>query len=152
MRGIALRGEKLLLVYSPIDRGFKFPGGGIKDGESHVEALNREIEEECGVALAGISGEFGRIVEYGKAKETDYDIFKQTSHYYLCTVHSEFRGQKLDEHERELGLRPEWVEISVALAKNELSLTGNFGEPPSWARRETFILRLLSEKRRQGHW
>lgn len=147
VRGITFMDKKLLLVYSPTNGCYKFPGGGIKHGENHLEALNREIKEECGVLLTGINGAFGQIVEYGIPKEFDYDVFCQTSYYYLCTVDPKFRGQNLDEYEFELGLRPEWVDVNFALQKNHLALTGYYGEPPFWATRETYMLGLLAERR-----
>lgn len=49
---------KILLVKSP-RRGWEFPGGQVEEGESLIEALQREIREEAGVetnigALVGI--------------------------------------------------------------------------------------------------
>lgn len=145
VRGIVFMDEKLLLVYSSTTRSYKFPGGGIKSGENHLEALRREIKEECGVWLAKVRGPFGKVVEYAAPKESEYDVFCQTSHYYFCSVDPKFLGQELEEYELDLGLQPEWVGITAALEKNRLALAGCFGEPPSWVYRETYVLNQLKE-------
>src|SRR5690554_1285935 len=143
VRGIVQEGERILLVYSAQDKAFKFPGGGIEDGENHLEALRREIREECGLALRKMGEPLGRIVEYAAAREEKYDVFQQTSYYYFATVDLEFMGLDLDESEELRGLRPEWVALEMALAQNEAALAGDFGHPPAWGKRETFILRQL---------
>lgn len=46
VRGIIKHENKLLMVYSSKDGDYKFPGGGVDVGETHEEALVREIREE----------------------------------------------------------------------------------------------------------
>jgi 8-oxo-dGTP pyrophosphatase MutT (NUDIX family) len=100
VRAIILNGEQILMVYSPVNHDYKFPGGGVKDGESHADTLSREIREECGLILSEIQGEYGLVVEYAEAREADYDIFKQLSYYYLCSVSPGFLRQELDGYRR----------------------------------------------------
>lgn len=55
---IRCQGGKVLLVRSP-RRGWEFPGGQVEEGETLIEALQREIQEESGVtasigALVGV--------------------------------------------------------------------------------------------------
>ncbi len=145
VRAIILEGDEVLMVYSPVNKDYKFPGGGIKAGESHQQTLLREIEEECGLILAEIRDEFGLIAEYARPREVDYDVYQQISYYYLCAVHPEFIGQKLDDYERSLGFRPEWVGINAALKRNQSVLDGAYGEPPRWTRRDTYVLSRLAK-------
>ncbi len=44
--------------------GWSLPGGGVKKGETNLEAILRELEEECGEKL--------RILVDGKLQELDY--------------------------------------------------------------------------------
>jgi len=145
VRAVILDGDQILLVYSPVNHDYKFPGGGVEEDENHVEALSREIREECGLILEKVQGEFGLVVEYSKPREEGFDVFKHLSHYYLCSVQSRFMGQKLDRYEWELGFRPKWVPLLDALERNRSVLKGHFGEPPRWTRRDTYVLRKLVE-------
>jgi 8-oxo-dGTP diphosphatase len=45
------RGDSLLLVHTSYRRGWEFPGGGIRAGESPLAAALREAREEVGIAL-----------------------------------------------------------------------------------------------------
>jgi 8-oxo-dGTP pyrophosphatase MutT (NUDIX family) len=40
VRGIVIRGSKLLLFYTPVGREYKFPGGGVDYGETLETALH----------------------------------------------------------------------------------------------------------------
>ena len=90
VRGIALRQRNILMIYSPVNGDYKFPGGGVDAGESYEDALAREIREECGAQLFRVERELGCIIEYDHAKETDYDLFKMASCYYLCAIVTSF--------------------------------------------------------------
>ena len=76
---------------------WEFPGGKIEPGESHKEALRREIREELSTDIE--VGSLLTTVEY------DYPKFHLTMHCYLCTV---VRGNlTLLEHEDARWLRKE---------------------------------------------
>ncbi|HKM42603.1 MAG TPA: NUDIX domain-containing protein [Limnochordia bacterium] len=150
VRAIVLEGEQVLMVYSPVNQDYKFPGGGIKGGESHEEALHREIKEECGVHLSEVKAEFGFVEEYSSAREAEYDVFRQISYYYLCKVNRCFVGQSLDSYERELGFRPEWVSVDYALRENRSVLNGDFDEVPKWTLRDTWVLNQIATERGLG--
>ena len=145
VRSIVFQGDQVLMVYSPENKGYKFPGGGIQERENHEETLLREIKEECGMVLSEVEDVFGYVVEYNKPKEEEYDVYKQIPYYYLCRVNPSYVGQNLDEYERKLGFRPEWVSIDVAIAKNRSVLNGDFGDPPRWTKRDTYVLARLAE-------
>jgi 8-oxo-dGTP diphosphatase len=57
---------------------WEFPGGKVEPGETHSEALRREIREELDTEVS--VGKFLTTVEY------DYPKFHLTMHCYLCTV------------------------------------------------------------------
>ena len=141
VRAVILRGPELLMVYSSNVGDYKFPGGGVDLGETHQQALARELLEECGASLLSMDRELGAIVEYNFAEEKEYDVFKMTSYYYFCQIREEFVSQKLDGYEKELGFQPVWINIDAAILAN-LSLL-DINEIPQWLRREIFILEHL---------
>jgi 8-oxo-dGTP diphosphatase len=138
VRAVILHGYEVLMVHSTNVGDYKFPGGGLNQGESHEQALARELQEECGTSLLNVDGELGAVIEYDFAEEAEYDVFKMTSHYYFCRAEDGFGAQKLDDYERDLGFKPAWVEIEFAISTNR-SLLG-LPNPPEWLRREIFVL------------
>ena len=145
VRGIILADHQLLMVFSPVNLDYKFPGGGVIPGESHQAALNREVREESGAVLLSIDHAFGKVVEYDHPLEPDFEVFKMTSYYYFCTVDAEFGTQNLDPYEADLGFRPCWVSLEDAIRQNQALLHQNPPSLPRWTRRETFVLNLIKK-------
>ena len=143
VRAIILHGRELLMVFSSAVGDYKFPGGGVDVGETHSQALARELREECGASLLGVDGELGAVIEYNFAEEKDYDVFKMTSHYYFCQASEGLGTQKLDDYERDLGFKPLWVDIEDAISNNRALLT--LPTPPDWLRREIFVLEHIRQ-------
>jgi 8-oxo-dGTP pyrophosphatase MutT (NUDIX family) len=141
VRAVIRRGRELLMVYSANVGDYKFPGGGVDDGESHEQALAREVREECGASLLSVDGELGAIIEYNFAKEKDFDVFKMTSHYYFCHAGDDFGAQTLDDYERDLDFKPVWVDIDFAISTNQSLLDSD--KPPEWLKREIFVLQHI---------
>lgn len=145
VRGIILGGRNLLLVFSPINGDYKFPGGGVDEGESHFEALAREIREECGAEMLSVLGEFGKMIEYDLADEPDFDVFMMTSYYYYVQIGSQFGEQRLDGYEQDLGFRPVWVDIDRAIENNRAVYAENRPGRPKWIPRDLYVLGLLRD-------
>ena len=143
VRAVILRGLKLLMVYSSNVGDYKFPGGGVDEGESHEQALARELREECGASLLGVDGELGAVVEYNFAKDKGFDVFKMTSHYYFCQAGDGFGTQKLDNYEKDLGFKPVWINIDEAILANRLLLDSD--KFPQWLKREVFVLETIRQ-------
>jgi 8-oxo-dGTP pyrophosphatase MutT (NUDIX family) len=141
VRGVILCGRDLLMIHSTKAGDYKFPGGGVDEGESHAQALAREIQEECGAVLTHIGREIGAVVEYNFAVEDEFDTFKMTSHYYLCGVQDGLGAQRLDDYERDLGFEPVWMPLDEALRINRSLLES--AAPPEWLSREIFMLEYL---------
>jgi 8-oxo-dGTP pyrophosphatase MutT (NUDIX family) len=146
IRGIIFQENSLLMIYSPHNGDYKFPGGGVDDGESYQETLVREIREESGAQVARILGEFGAVIEYSRPHEPEYDLFKMTSRYYFCEIEDGFQEQRLDHYEKELGFRPMWVTVEEATRTNTILLESSLVTIPRWTDRETFVLKQLREQ------
>lgn len=144
VRGIIIRDNKILMIYSKRDGDYKFPGGGVDEGETFEETLIREVKEESGASVTRIIAEFGKVIEYDRPQETEFDLFKMDSYYFLCEVDNNFEGQALDPYEEEAGFTPVWIELTEALEKNKLLLKSTDKEAPRWTPRETYILELIN--------
>jgi 8-oxo-dGTP pyrophosphatase MutT (NUDIX family) len=150
VRGIIFDHQKLLMIFSKQNGDYKFPGGGVKRGESSKTALIREVKEESGARIEAIASEFGKVIEYDVPLEAEYDVFQMTSSYYICRIGSELVSPQLDHYEKSLGFTPRWIGLEEALNTNRALLNGSFVDKPRWVKRETFVLehlkrRMLSE-------
>ncbi len=143
VRGIILKSRKLLMVYSRRAGDYKFPGGGIDTGETHEEALRREVREECGADMAEIGQPFGKVIEVDAAIQPGFDLFRMTSFYYLCRVEGALGALNLDAYEADLGFVPRWVEVDAAIRTNEAILRGGHPHPQRWVARELFVLKQI---------
>ncbi len=118
VRAVILNKNKIAMVKSNTNGYYKFPGGGIEQGESHIDTLIRETQEEAGLQIIPESiKEFGMLLEIRKGIN-DNEIFEQKSYYYYANVTSNISLQNLDSYEYELGYELEYVEISKAYRIN----------------------------------
>ena len=129
------------MIHSSKVGDFKFPGGGVNKGETHAQALCREVHEESGMSVISIAPELGAIIEYDIPVESDYDVFKMDSHYYPCEVEDTFGTQTLDDYEQALGFKPVWIAIDRAIELNKALLHSD--DRPKWLKREIFVLEYI---------
>ena len=114
VRAIIVKNNKIALVKSLKENHYKFPGGGIEDGESHIDTLIRETKEETGLLIKPNSiKECGFIQEIRKSIFND-DAFEQKSYYYFAEVLDEICEQELSEREKNLQYVLEWVDPVIA--------------------------------------
>ena len=100
VRGIILKDEKIALVHSLKYDYYKFPGGGCKKDENHIETLVREVKEETGLVVnPNTIEEFGMVHRIQKG---DFgDTFVQDNFYYVCQVEDDIQNQQLADYEDE---------------------------------------------------
>ena len=114
VRAIIIKDGKVALVKSLKENHYKFPGGGIELGESHIDTLIRETKEETGLIINYDSiRECGFIHEIRKSLFND-DAFEQKSYYYFAGVEDEICEQELSEREKNLQYVLEWVDPVIA--------------------------------------
>ncbi len=143
IRGVVSRNGRLLMVYSPVNGDYKFPGGGTESNETHEQTLVREVKEETGEQIGGSLWLIGRVREYGEAMQPGASVFMMDSYYYGTVAALNAKGaQKLDSYESDLKFTPQWVTVEEAIRTNE-SLLADPERAPRWTRRETWVLRWL---------
>ena len=117
-RGIIIKDNKVLMIYSNAFNDYTFPGGGVKRDESYQKALYRELSEEVGAKGIKIVKAFGQTLELRRSFHHKGEQYRQISKYFVCRVAS-FGEQNLEKREEDHGAEPVWIEPAKALAHNE---------------------------------
>lgn len=119
VRAIIWNDNKLLMMKS--NRGdYKFPGGGMEDGEDEQTALKRELLEETGYSDAMIEDLAGTVIQSHPDRLEKGTWYSQTSPYYAVTLSSKKQQPiALTEDEVEEGFHAVWITPEEAIAINE---------------------------------
>jgi len=118
-RSIIIKGKKVAMIYSVKYDYYKFPGGGIEDGEDPVDAMIRETREESGlVVLPDTVKEYGYVHRIQRSDRDKTECFIQDNYYYLCDTAAEAVSQELDDYEAKESYTLEYVEPDAAIRKN----------------------------------
>ena len=145
VRGIIVQDGQLVMVHSLKYDYYKFPGGGIEAGETHEEALIREVHEETGLRVLPESiRPFGLVRRIQKGYYED--IFLQENYYYFCAVSDTAEAQSLDDYEADERFTPECVTADEARETNLTHPHGskeNDPQLPVMLERENRVLMLL---------
>ena len=143
-RAIIIKDNKIYMVHSLVYDYYKFPGGGIENQESNIDALIRETAEEAGLIVIKDSiKEYGYVHRIQKAKDPGYSMFIQDNFYYLCDVEDRKINQNLDDYEDFEKFTLELVDPKIAINANRNS---NHGPKNSdMIEREANVLELLIE-------
>ena len=141
-RSIIIKGKKVAMIYSAKYNYYKFPGGGIENGENPVDAMIRETREESGlVVLPDTVKEYGYVHRIQKSDGDETECFIQDNYYYLCKTADVAASQELDDYEAEENFTLEYVEPDVAIRKNRHVVQSPYNQ--MMFEREARVLELL---------
>lgn len=93
---VIVEDDKLLATqrgYGDFKGKWEFPGGKIEQGETHKEALVREIKEELNADI--------EVLMFLTTVEHDYEKFHLTMHTYVCSLKNKIEMVKHDDNEFE---------------------------------------------------
>jgi len=144
-RGIVLRGDTILLVYTQYYDDYSLPGGGIDDGENEVAGLIRELREETGAQGIRNLQPFARYEEYQPWYKPDADIIHMISYCYVCEIDEHLGETAFELHEVNNGMEPMWINIYEAIRHNEAVIANS--DKKGWSiERDTFLLKLVAKE------
>lgn len=141
-RAIVLKNDEILLLYTKRYNDYTLPGGGIDKGESHIEGLIRELQEETGAQKVNVVKEFGLYEEYRPWHKDDFDIVHMKSYCFVCTIDEELSTPSFEDYEINNGMTPVWLNIYEAILHNENTIAKSDKKGLS-IERETFLLKLI---------
>lgn len=144
-RSIIISHKRLAMIHSMRYDYYKFPGGGIENGEDPIAAMIRETREEAGLVVKPETvKEYGYVHRIQKSGKDPLECFVQDNYYYLCQVAQETVPQCLDSYESKENYALEYVDPQVVIRKNR-SVTHSPYDPMMFEREVKVIEMLISE-------
>ena len=118
-RSIIIRNGRVAMIHSLKYDYYKFPGGGIEQGESRVDAMIRETREEAGlIVIPETVREFGCVHRIQKSADDPEMCFVQDNYYYICDAREETVELQLEDYEQREDFVLEYADPRVAIQKN----------------------------------
>ena len=141
-RSIIIFSGQVAMVHSLKYDYYKFPGGGIRDGENPVDAMIRETLEEAGLkVLPETVQEYGLVHRIQKSTVDENECFIQDNYYYLCKAADTVESQNLDDYEAEERFTLEYIDPKTAIETNRRADHGP--KDPVMLEREARVLEML---------
>ena len=141
-RSIIIFGGKIAMVHSLKYDYYKFPGGGIREGEDPADAMIRETMEEAGLkVLPDTVQEYGLVHRIQKSTVVETECFIQDNYYYLCKAAETVETQDLDDYEAEERFTLEYIDPKIAIETNRRPDHGP--KDPVMLEREARVLEML---------
>lgn len=134
VRAIIRKGDKFAMQLGS-DGEYKIPGGMMEPGESHPEALYREVMEETGLVLdLATQKEIGEVCERRRDMKCDTQVYVCHSLYYLCDITDKTVEPQRTESEILKGYQLSWATLEEILAANHSR------QLDPWVKRDTLFL------------
>lgn len=146
VRGVVVKDKNLVFMIHTANGDYKFPGGGVEDGENHATALIREFIEETGYSISNMIHPIGEIIERKQDAYEPDAYFVMKSYYYRCDIIGNKQEQNLDAYEKEMDFKAEYVSILDAYKHNKQLLEVNKTGVSQWVSREIIALKNIIEQ------
>ncbi|EDM43972.1 phosphohydrolase (MutT/nudix family protein) [unidentified eubacterium SCB49] len=143
-RGIATKGEHILLMYTERYEDYSLPGGGLDLNEDQIAGMMRELTEETGATGIKNINPFGIYEEYRPWHKPDFDIQHMISYCYTCTVDEKLGTTNLESYEIKNGMKAVWMNIHEAIKHNKHTMANSEKKGMS-IERETFLLQRIAK-------
>ena len=141
-RSIIISSGQVAMVHSLKYDYYKFPGGGIRDGENPIDAMIRETIEEAGLkVLPETVQEYGLVHRIQKSTVDETECFIQDNYYYLCKAADTVESQNLDDYEAEERFTFKYIDPKTAIETNRRADHGP--KDPVMLEREARVLEML---------
>lgn len=141
-RSIIISDRKLAMIHSLKYDYYKFPGGGIENGEDPVTAMIRETREEAGLIVRPETvKEYGYVHRIQKSDRNAAECFIQDNYYYLCNAEESRVSQQLNHYEAQEAYSLEFVEPEIAIRKNRSVTESPYN--PMMLEREVKVIEML---------
>ena len=141
-RSIIIRNGKIAMIHSQKYDYYKFPGGGIENGEKPTEAMIRETREEAGlIVIPETVKEYGYVHRIQRSDIDPTECFIQDNYYYICDARDSLSSQHLDDYEAEESYQLDFIEPLLAIQKNRNVKENPYN--PMMFEREAHVLECL---------
>lgn len=145
-RGIILKDNQILLMYTSRYNDYSLPGGGVDAGESISQGLIRELEEETGARNIQVEEGMGVYEEYRPSRTPGFDVLYMTSHIYKVTCDEVFDSPKFESYELKNGMKTVWIDIDEAIDHNERVIERLEPSMGLSIKRELFLLESIRQE------
>ena len=145
-RAIIERDGKVLVMHSRKYDYYKFPGGGIEEGETPEQALVREVREESGYLVKPETiEEYGSVLRRNVDDKNPEGIFEQQNYYYFCDIGEERVPIVQEDYEIEEAFEPVWVEFLTSLTRCNREAIRRGGGDAALIEREMRVFDMADE-------
>lgn len=138
VRAIIIRDGKYVMQLSSGGE-YKLPGGGIEKGETHLDALEREVMEETGFKIKRDTAvPIGEVTEVRRDRHSGDMKYVCHSYYYTCETEAAAMETDLSPHEQMQGYKP------VTASAREIINVNRQLNLEKWQLRDTMVIEMLA--------